>query len=153
MLLGGSSQLASGYLITMVRFRPLTGFGVVTLPNGHSNPWLIHGAYSLLTNWGPIPQVVDSVLGSLAHSNFQLPHRYHPSRKTSAISWHQMVDLYPPKTNIDNTKWFFGKCISFQTWLFWVSMLGFRGVHFLKLTVRPKMLEVWYCWVLSVVFR
>ena len=35
----------------------------------------------------------------------------------------------PPKSNIDTKKWWFGKCISFQTWLFWVSMLDFMGVY------------------------
>ena len=36
----------------------------------------------------------------------------------------------PPKSNIDTKKWWFWKCISFQTGLFWVSMLDFRGGSF-----------------------
>ena len=40
----------------------------------------------------------------------------------------------PRKSKIDTKKysipkWWFGKCISFQTWLFSISMLNFRGVY------------------------
>ena len=41
----------------------------------------------------------------------------------------------PPKTNMDTQNdgfLMFFKCISFQIWLFWVSMLVFGGVHLQK---------------------
>ena len=46
------------------------------------------------------------------------------------ISWGQDFerDIPPPKSNIDTKNDGFLKCISFQTWLFGVSMLVFGGV-------------------------
>ena len=41
------------------------------------------------------------------------------------------LEIIPPKSNIDAKhiqKWWFFKCISFQIWLFWISMFPFGGV-------------------------
>ena len=44
------------------------------------------------------------------------------------IMSHQSLKIYTPtKTNREYQKWWFGKCISFQTWPFWLAMLHFRG--------------------------
>ena len=46
-----------------------------------------------------------------------------------------LVDVWNPGLSTKNqrltpwraSKWWFGKCISFQIWLFWISMLDLRG--------------------------
>ena len=60
------------------------------------------------------------------------------SNKKSTTSWKiwymfrpSPSKLHPQNKNIDTKNdglEMIGKCISFQTWLFWVSMLDFRGV-------------------------
>ena len=98
--------------------------------------------------WNPNDTCFDWSLGLLLKGGKtykkQRTKRFHGSLSGSSIvtqpwnwPWNQKFSKlifpttpHPPKIHIDTRQWCFGKCNSFQVWVFWVSMnlwLNFMG--------------------------
>ena len=69
-------------------------------------------------HWGPTRVILLEVLVGLHFTHLKFKEVIHPRK-------HQ--------------KWWFGRCISFQTWLFWVAMLDFRGVPKMSIAYSHKL--------------
>ena len=73
------------------------------------------------------PQTSGCFIASIRLDIFAKPSGT-PNVKISTRSWNL---IHPEIYHIYQKLWF-GRCISFQTWLCWVAMLDLRGVHLYK---------------------